>query len=171
MKLNIAVTAFTFAILASFASEASAQTTLYACYVKNSGTVYRIKTPGAPDKCAGNATEFSWNQEGQVGPQGPEGPAGPSGWPGVVLRSATVTIYPSAFHGGSTVQCLPGQVLLSGGYEFLNNATSYQVVVSRPASEIINGQVITGWTLSFRNTAAAGGVSATVYAYCRDVIS
>lgn len=41
--------------------------TIYACYVPGSGTVYRIRTAGAPDACHGKHTEFSWNAEGPPG--------------------------------------------------------------------------------------------------------
>ena len=40
---------------------AHAQTTLTACYVPKSGTVYRIKVEGAPSKCSQNHVEFTWS--------------------------------------------------------------------------------------------------------------
>ena len=52
------------ALVAFMPERASAQSsggiTLTACYVPKSGTVYRIKVAGAPDKCAQNHVEFSW---------------------------------------------------------------------------------------------------------------
>ena len=66
------------AALAPFHSAtAQAPVILWACYVPNSGTVYRIKTEDSRESCvAPNHVEFFWNQ---VGPQGPQGPAGPQG--------------------------------------------------------------------------------------------
>jgi hypothetical protein len=63
---------------------------MFACYVPMTGTVYRIKTPGAPDECTqpkgksnGNGNQdhvqFAFNEKGNVGPMGPMGPAGPQG--------------------------------------------------------------------------------------------
>ena len=39
---------------------AQAQTTLTACYVPGSGSVYRIKAPGTPTVCKSSHVEFSW---------------------------------------------------------------------------------------------------------------
>src|SRR5438874_9049944 len=43
------------------AAAQGAPTVFYFCYVKGSGTVYRIMVPGAPDDCNGAGhTPFSW---------------------------------------------------------------------------------------------------------------
>ena len=61
-------------------SEASiTSTTIEACYVKSSGTVYRINATNTPTKCSTNGTGFSWNSQGPQGPAGPAGPQGPIG--------------------------------------------------------------------------------------------
>lgn len=52
---------------------------LHACYHPSSGTVYRIKAPGAPDACKENDVEFSWPAVGQSGAQGEQGDVGPEG--------------------------------------------------------------------------------------------
>ena len=56
---------------------------IYACYVPNSGTVYRIKTSDTREKCASSThVMFSFNAtgpQGPAGPQGAQGPAGPTG--------------------------------------------------------------------------------------------
>jgi Collagen triple helix repeat (20 copies)/Head domain of trimeric autotransporter adhesin/Chaperone of endosialidase len=76
------------ALVALSAGSAAAQTTpssatLYACYVPNSGTVYRIKAEGLRQSCTSpQHVEFSWSPNGTAGPQGPAGPAGPQGEPG-----------------------------------------------------------------------------------------
>jgi hypothetical protein len=63
------------------AAPAAAQsTTIYACYVPSSGTVYRIKAPGLKDACnSPQHVEFSWNESGAQGPAGPAGPTGATG--------------------------------------------------------------------------------------------
>ena len=56
-----------FSLLAGFAllpGAAQAQTTITACYVPKSGSVYRIKVEGTPTKCAQNHVEFSWDAGG-----------------------------------------------------------------------------------------------------------
>ena len=68
--------------LSAFAPEAKAQTgtTIYACYIPATGTVYRIKEPGLRDNCTSpQHVQFSFNQQGPTGPAGPQGPAGPTG--------------------------------------------------------------------------------------------
>jgi hypothetical protein len=76
----------------SVSAPVSAQTAdiIHACYVPLTGTVYRIKSPGAPMDCTqpkgknnGGGSQdhiaFTFNQRGNVGPAGPMGPAGPQG--------------------------------------------------------------------------------------------
>ena len=90
------------ALIMSVSSPLAAQTTtttepvLYACYVPLTGTVYRIKTTGAPESCtqpkgknngAGHQdhVQFTFNSstakgdKGEVGPMGPAGPQGEVG--------------------------------------------------------------------------------------------
>jgi hypothetical protein len=84
------------ALAMSVSTPMSAQTTassdamIYACYVPLTGTVYRIKSAGAPTECTqpkgkGNGNghqdhiEFSFNSRGNVGPMGPAGPQGEVG--------------------------------------------------------------------------------------------
>lgn len=95
------------ALVVSMAAPVAAQETtdelIYACYVPLTGTVYRIKAPGAPETCRkprGKAMNGHGAQDhieftvakggigGAVGPAGPQGepgpvgPAGPQGEPG-----------------------------------------------------------------------------------------
>jgi len=70
------------AAAALWAAPAVAQTstTIYACYVPATGTVYRIRSTGLGDSCKSNQhVEFSWNETGPQGPAGPTGPQGPAG--------------------------------------------------------------------------------------------
>ncbi|HEX2205167.1 MAG TPA: tail fiber domain-containing protein [Longimicrobium sp.] len=63
-RSRIAVLASAAALAAAVlpAAPAAAQTgdTIYACYVPNTGSVYRIKTPDTRPGCVGNGVEFDW---------------------------------------------------------------------------------------------------------------
>ncbi len=60
---------------------------LFACYVPNSGVVYRVNPPGSPgqsadlkDACTGKKhVLFSWNEVGPAGPAGADGADGDKG--------------------------------------------------------------------------------------------
>jgi len=53
---------------------------IYACYVPNSGTLYRIKAEDPTEACKSqNHIEIQWEVEGPQGAQGPQGPIGPQG--------------------------------------------------------------------------------------------
>ena len=169
MKIMTAVAA---AVLASIisATGAQAQTTMYACYVKNTGTVYRIKTTGAPTKCSSNHTEFSWNEAGQQGPQGevgPQGTQGPSGWPGVVVRMVQKAVF-----AGDPVdiqaKCGPGEIMLSGGYFTPAYSPNFRVVSSYPLFISEGAESEYGWQIRIWENLEEGiGMTVRVYAYCR----
>lgn len=56
---------------------------IWACYVPNSGTMYRIRTENTKENCSGpNHVLFSFSQSGPQGPQGSVGPAGATGLQG-----------------------------------------------------------------------------------------
>ena len=134
----IAVVAAPLFLPAMRALAQSGSTTLYGCYVPNSGTVYRIKGPKLPDSCrAPTHVEFSWNIQGPAGPagpagpQGPQGPIGPQGPAGVsgwvrVRRVFTVDV---GQKGGVHVACPTGKKLLGGG------VTPGNVLISGPSSD------------------------------------
>ena len=172
MKLIHVVTAAALATVLS-TTAAEAQTTLYGCYVKNSGTVYRIKAPNTPTKCTGNSTEFSWNMEGQVGPQGPQGPQGPagtSGWPGVELRTREQTVVAGGMVD-MTAFCLSDEVLLSGGHDAGGLVTEFLLLSSMP-KYLDNGENSRwGWGVKLKNTMAGNPIHVTAYAYCRLAIN
>src|SRR5437879_9221506 len=69
----------------SDASGALVGKTYYACYVMQSGTVYRIKEPSLPQACTTSgplkSIEFSWTDPGTgtVGATGATGAIGPTG--------------------------------------------------------------------------------------------
>jgi hypothetical protein len=68
---------------AAQAQEEPPATTLHACYMPDTGTVYRILTQGTPPKCRSNKhVQFSWTDPGPAGTAGPAGADGPKGAPG-----------------------------------------------------------------------------------------
>jgi hypothetical protein len=59
--------------------------TKWACYVPNSGTVYRVRTVDTKETCASHQhVLFSWLANGGAGPAGPQGPIGPAGPTGAI---------------------------------------------------------------------------------------
>lgn len=64
----------------SVRAQAPADTVIKACYVRGSGTIYRVNVPSAPTDCIRpQDTRFNWNQQGPAGPSGAAGPIGPAG--------------------------------------------------------------------------------------------
>ena len=58
-------------------------TLMWACYVPNSGTVYRIRTGDTKENCASHQhVMFSWNPLGLKGDKGDKGDTGEQGVPG-----------------------------------------------------------------------------------------
>ena len=111
-----------------------AQSTLYACYVPETGTVYRIKTAGLSDECLGPTSgpnvhvEFSWNEVGPPGPQGAAGeagPAGPAGEAGPVGPAGEDG--PAGPQGPTGPQGPPGSGGFSG-YEVVSGSTAHDLV-------------------------------------------
>lgn len=100
---NLILVAFSAVALVAGSAPLAAQTTttsselMYACYVPMTGTVYRIKAPGAPSDCTkpksssanghSEHIQFVFNATGPMGPAGPQGPqgeVGPAGPAGAV---------------------------------------------------------------------------------------
>ena len=91
----VSALALSMSVSAPVSAQTTTEPTMYACYVPLTGTVYRIKTPGAPDACTQpkgknngmghqDHIQFAFNEKGNVGPMGPMGPAGPAGPQGEV---------------------------------------------------------------------------------------
>ena len=106
-------------------AQAPADSILHACYVPNTGTVYRIKLEDTRQACASDKhVQFSWNAVGPVGPQGPQGIPGASGTPGTSGAPGGVSGYEIVtaefgpmllreFEG--SVSCPAGKRVLGGG--------------------------------------------------------
>ena len=70
---------FTIAFASAVIPEALAgqTTTLTACYVPKSGTVYRIKAPNTPQACTkADHVEFNWSDQSDAGQRKAQGPSG-----------------------------------------------------------------------------------------------
>lgn len=93
------------AALALLPAGAQAQTTITACYVPKSGTVYRIKVEGTPTKCAQNHVEFSWDAAGAA-------PA-PVYFP---TTYANAFVVPPGETAELKMSCPSSQALVLGGY-------------------------------------------------------
>lgn len=132
--------------LALLPAAAQAQTTITACYVPKSGSVYRVKVEGAPAKCAKSHVEFSWE-------------TGVSGWGSPNTHSELVTIQPGelAYHG---VTCPQGTVPLSGGFIVQDPENSGVIVTASYYQPIGNA-----WSVTGVNKGAAPA-SMVVHAYC-----
>ena len=86
----VSALALIMSVPAPMSAQETADEVLYACYVPLTGTVYRIKSPGAPDECTKpkgrnngmghqDHVQFTFNSSTAKGPIGPMGPAGPQG--------------------------------------------------------------------------------------------
>jgi hypothetical protein len=125
--LGMAVAVMALLSVTSGAARTESEGLLYACYVPNSGTVYRIKVSDTKQECASRRhVEFHWNETGPAGApglKGEKGDAGPQGVPGVAGASG-ITGYEvvSADFGPmmdrefrGTVSCPAGKRALGGG--------------------------------------------------------
>ena len=58
----------------------ASDSTIAACFVPASGTIYRIELPGLPTSCLGTThIRFTWHVRGPQGDPGAAGPTGPTG--------------------------------------------------------------------------------------------
>ena len=143
-----------------------------ACYVKNTGTVYRVEAPNSPAKCANNHISFSWNQAGQIGPQGiqgpvgPQGPAGTSGVMGYQFRTDTGAGIPQGAVQGRTRFCAGDEVVVGGGFHTEVQHDDLQVVYSGPVYRPDFPLAPYGWAVRVRNTSTTTPVTLVVVALC-----
>ena len=125
---------------ASAQNTLNGETTLYACYVPKSGTVYRIKVANAPTKCAQNHVEFSWTTGGSTASV-------------QVFEHGRISV---GLLGGETVEreiaCPAGSTPVSGGFD-----GDPSIVVER---SIMYNPDPTKWSFRARNSAPFAGSSA-----------
>ncbi|HET9294549.1 MAG TPA: hypothetical protein VFO06_09675 [Gemmatimonadales bacterium] len=141
-----------FILLASLAllpAGAQAQTTITACYVPKTGSVYRIQAAGAPDACKNGHVEFSW-----------KAPAVVYGEITTVIDSFTVQ--PGALGVGGA-DCPAGSVAISGGFLSMDPYNgNFQVRMS------LNHPQTPGWRVNGFNYGATP-LKVMVQAYCAQV--
>lgn len=135
------------AALALVPAAANAQSTITACYVPKTGSVYRIQALGAPDACKNGHVEFSWET------------GAPNGITGYQIRGSALT----EIGGNSTFSvnssCQSGEVAVGGGYGFTPAISGVSAASNGP---LVNG---TGWTAMIANFSATP-VSVYVWAVC-----
>lgn len=119
------------AALALVPAAAEAQTTITACYVPKTGSVYRIQAPGAPDACKSNHVEFSWSSELQA----------PLGY---AVRTGTGVLIPAQSSATASVSCEEGEVAVGGGYH-INQGVLVSPRLNRPLDDG------TGWVVYIVN--------------------
>ena len=119
---------------------------IYACYVPDKGTMYRIKTADTQSECAKKDVEMSWQDQGT------------GNIAGIVFASASVTL-PS--DGRYIATCPAGKSVMNFGWEIPSNstATASQILGNRPAVGV--GQLNWGFH-------AAGGTQYVFYWSCAD---
>ena len=157
MKTMTVVTIMALGMLMAGTAETQAQT-IYGCYVKNTGTVYRIKVTGAPGKCSANHSEFSWNVAGIPGPQGP---AGPSGIHGITTRDQLGAL-PNLGAADMSVECQPGEYAIGGGFAVFGGI-SHLVRASAPSVDQTTG--LHSWRVSLQSTSGSPGGATAVILY------
>jgi hypothetical protein len=133
------------AALALLPAAAQAQSTITACYVPNTGSVYRIEAAGAPEACKSGHVEFSWT-------------TGAPTWGNHVIVSTTFTLS-AGQEKDAIVSCPTGRVLVTGGYH-ISAGTLVTIRRSSPAGQW-PGMT---WVVRARNS---GGEPGLVYAYAQ----
>ena len=138
--------------LALAPAAAEAQSTITACYVPKTGSVYRIQATGTPDACKNGHVEFSWT-------------ASEVGYGPITTVSATTTLQIGA-DAGQVAECPAGSVAVSGGYRF-------PVPVFSPPdfTVMINARTApgTGWQVYARNHSSLAPVTLVVHVHCATV--
>lgn len=113
-----------------------AQSTITACYVPKSGSVYRIKTEGAPSACKSNHVEFSW-----VSSTSPWGP--------YTAVEQPMNIQPGETADG-VASCPAGRQPISGGFRVVDaDAAEVVILGSHEAGTLGTGNV--NWQVTARN--------------------
>lgn len=129
--------------LALIPAAAQAQTTMTACYVPKSGTVYRIKVEGTPTKCSQNHVEFTWESGSSGG-----------GMTFTKRLSEPVVVTPGSF-GQILVNCEAGETVVGGGFHNEPNMPA-SVAASKPMYES------EAWFVDVRNI---GSIDFTLYGH------
>lgn len=149
---------------------------IHACYVPNSGTIYRIGTADTKETCSSpKHVAFSWSQQGaqgekgeqgEKGDQGEKGEKGDPGDPGLTgweIVEETYSVNPLAGVVGTAV-CPSGKLVLGGGYR-RSIIGEVAVFSSEPFQNVQQGT--TGFQAFVVNLETMGGpLPLIVYAIC-----
>ena len=153
---------------------------IHACYVPNSGTMYRIKATDPAETCkTPQHIQFSWNiqgppgedgadgVDGEDGEDGADGTDGQDGVSGYQVVQATTALAVSGLSSGS-VMCPAGKVVLGGGYSFPSGLGFRSATSSAPAS---GGGGLSGWLVHVMTQALQEDVPGDliVFAICASV--
>lgn len=144
----IASVSFSFGALYTARGD-SHDATYYACLY--AGSLTQVST--TPPANCGRGQQISWNSEGT---QGSPGIAS------VQMRTSDPVIVEALNIEDGSVECLPGEHVVGGGYNaLLVNVTA---VIDRPL--VADEETVpTGWFVRFYND-GSGSVSASVYVLC-----
>jgi len=157
-------------------SGVSAQETLRACYVPNTGVVYRVGLEDTPDDCrSAKHVAFSWT-DGAAADHGALTGLEDDDHPQYVLQSEVPTtgfsgveyvvseeVAEPGFITNGRALCPEGKVAIAGGY-----------IASFPPGERIRGSTPffdtiarrPGWIVQVNNASGAGALRFDVYALC-----
>ena len=129
---------------AALRAQSTTPKVFYACYVPNSGTVYRIKEADLKQQCAKSThVQFSWT----------DGASTPSTV--ITVTAADVVLQPGT--GGAAVAICPdGYVPSGGGHAFKELDISAAPPVLRNSAPTGGGH---GWNVTVDNFAANAGVT------------
>src|SRR4051812_15641607 len=125
--LRSALIALAATVLLSSAARAVPPKVFYACYIPNSGVVYRIKEVDLKQTCSSaDHVMFSWTDGGAPGPQGPQGPVGPTGpqgapgtpgWSQVEPVSSSSIDVPPNVTTTKQIDCPAGTTAVAAGHD------------------------------------------------------
>jgi hypothetical protein len=94
---------------------------IHGCYLTSGNPnirgALRVIDTEAGQTCSSSETAIEWNQEGPQGPTGAQGPTGYFSTANLQVRSYSVPTDPSGYTS-LFIDCLPGEVPISGGFEF-----------------------------------------------------
>jgi hypothetical protein len=137
------------AVIALIPAAAEAQSTITACYVPKTGSVYRIEATGAPEACKNGHVEFSW-----------KAPAVAYG--AITAVTDSFTVQPGSLGVGGA-DCPAGSVAISGGFLSMDPYNgNFQVRMS------LNHPQTPGWRVNGFNYGSTP-LKVMVQAYCATV--
>jgi hypothetical protein len=109
--------------LAAIATIPDSAGVIHGCYVRSGASAGTLRVINAPNQsCKSTERALNWSQQG---PPGPTGSAGAVGVPQPYRVNESLS-FGSRIPSEWSVSCLPGDVLLNGGYRFSPYPSGYQ---------------------------------------------